>query len=167
MITKLFPHDKNYILREAQNSLEDMLLYWMVEFVKERYQIQNNPLGLVDDTILKIRKTKKYSLEQLEEFYSEIAAIYRYKNADNQLELLFDGTTHEERFRKDWEAAFKRWSNEFGQNPNFLRAVLEATIFFPKDRKAHLAGNRMKALTSQYFEMKVYKNKGLRRLKTA
>lgn len=167
MTTKLFPHDKNYILREAQNSLEDMLLYWMVEFVKERYQTLYNPLGLIDDTILKIRKTKKYSLEQLEDFYAELAAIYRYKNADNQLELLFDGSSHEDRFRKDWEAAFKRWSNEFGQHPNFLRAVLEAAIFFPKDRKALLAGNRMKAFTSQYFEMKVYKNKGLRRLKTA
>ncbi len=167
MIQKLFPLDKNYILKQAQQYSEDQLLVWMIEFVKVQYETQCNPLGLIDDTIQKIRATKGYNLEPLREFYFELSAIYRYQNSDNQLELLFDGRNHEDKYLEDWQNGFKRWVYDFVRYPNYLRAVLEAAIFYPTDRKALLAGNRMKAFTNQYFELKIYKHKGLQRLKSA
>ena len=55
MLRKFFPRDKNYILEEAQLSLENSLLTYLVDFVKVEYLLQNNPLGIVDDTFLKIQ----------------------------------------------------------------------------------------------------------------
>ena len=167
MLRKLFPFDKNYILKEVQQQSEDQLLIEMVDYVKGKYQEMFNPLGLEDDTIRKIKRTKRYSLDQLREFYFELAGIYRYHNSDNQLELLFDGSDHYEKYSKDWQAGFAQYIRTFCQHPNFLKAVLEATIFYPKERKAQLACNRMKAFMSQTFEMKLYKNKGLMHIKSA
>ena len=69
-LKRLFPYDKNYILKEAQRESKSALLREMVESVKKAYLIRHNPLGLEDDPILKIKNCKKYDLNLFEEFYN-------------------------------------------------------------------------------------------------
>lgn len=167
MQRKLFPLDKNYILKEAQLVCKETLLDTLVEKVKEAYLLFCNPLGLEDDTILKIKNSKKVSTVLLEDFYEHLAGIYRFKYGSNQLEFLFDGRNHFEKYQDDWSDAFLVWISNFCQEESFLKAILEVTIFYPQDRKALLAGNRLKAFVSQQFYLKVYKYRGIVTLNVA
>jgi hypothetical protein len=164
MLRKYFPFDKNYILKEAQLQLESELLLHLVEACKQTYLIRCNPLGLIDTSIEKILAHKGRDFSLLQEFYYDLAAIYRYQYGDNQLELLFDGTDHFTKFSNDWREAFRHWLHQFLKSEHFLKAILEATVFYPADRKAHLAANRLKSYYAQHFDLKVYKHRGIMRV---
>lgn len=60
MIEKLFPLDKNYILRQAQSSLEEQLIDRMIFELKRSYTFLYNPLQLMDHTYAKILDTFEY-----------------------------------------------------------------------------------------------------------
>lgn len=167
MIRKLFSSDKNYLLHQVQEETRDQLLSYLIEYVKKFYQQYHNPLGLIDETILKIQQSYDYPLEPLHEFYCDLAAIYRYHFGEVQLEFLFDGRTHEEKYEADWLDYFKRSVTGYCYNLHFLKAVLEISVFHPKDKIAFLAGNRMKYFIEQQFELKVYKYKGIQKLKAS
>lgn len=167
MVQKYFPLDKNYILEKAQLDLEQELILYLVEFSKKFYLEQFNPLGIVDDTIRKIKAHKSEYTERLEEFYRNLAGVYRYKYGQNQLELLFDGTDHYEKYCSDWRDTYAEWLIDFCLKPNFLKAVLELTVFYPEGRRAELAENRMKAFIHQHFELKIYKYKGIVKMRIA
>ena len=164
---KLFQLDKNYILKEAQATLEPALLAYMVTYAKDAYLTYFNPLGLEDDTVLAIKAAETPNTTHLEELYANLAAIYRYKFGETQLELLFDGSDHLTKYKEDWEHAFKHWLSGFCLNLNFLKAILEATVFFPEDRKATLACNRLKAFINHHFELKVYRYRGIIEMRIA
>lgn len=165
MLQKLFPLDKNYILKEAQSASEEELLIKLVKEVKSSYLHYCNPLGLEDDTVLKIKNYEKINTSRLREFYEHLAGIYRYKFGSNQLEFLFDGRDHFEKYQEEWSEAFMEWVKGFCKEENFLKAILEVTIFYPEGRKALLAGNRLKIYISQQLYIKVYKYKGIVPLK--
>lgn len=167
MQRKLFPFDKNHILKEAQLTCKEALLIALVENAKQGYLNLCNPLGLEDDPIRKIKSSNHFDMALLEEFYEHLAGIYRYKYGSNQLEFMFDGKSHYERYQEDWSLVFQEWTAEFCRDINFLKAILEVTVFYPKDRKALLAGNRLKTFITQHFYLKVYKYKGIVRLNTA
>ena len=63
MIQKFFPLDKNYILETAQVIQMDVLLYELSETVKKYYLQRHNPMGLIDDTVLKIKAHELNGLE--------------------------------------------------------------------------------------------------------
>ena len=163
---KLFKYDKNYILKEAQSSLKDELLLEMVKKVKTHYITYHNPLGLEDDTIIKIKSCQTYLTTDFEDFYYSIAGIYRFKYSDNQLEMIFDGKDHLQKYKEEWKLAFFRWIREFLKYNNFIKAVLEAAIFCP-DQKSLGIHNRMKYFLINFFGIKVYKYKGIVELKVA
>ena len=167
MQRKLFPFDKNHILREAQLVRKEALLCALVENAKKGYLELCNPLGLEDDPIRKIKAANHFEMHLLEEFYEHLAGIYRYKYGSNQLEFIFDGKTHYEKYQEDWAATFQEWTVGFCQEVNFLKAILEVTVFYPKNRKALLAGNRLKAFIGQQFYLKIYKHKGIVQLNGA
>ncbi len=167
MQRKLFPFDKNHILKEAQLGCKEGLLKVLVENAKQSYLDLCNPLGLEDDPIRKIKSSRHFELNLLEEFYEHLAGIYRYKYGSNQLEFRFDGKSHYEKYREDWSETFHEWTAEFCRDVNFLKAILEVTVFYPKDRKALLAGNRLKTYISQQFYLKVYRYRGIVRLNAA
>ena len=48
---KLFPKDKNYILKEVQSHFKTPLLTWAVELIIQKYLEMHNPMGIKDDTI--------------------------------------------------------------------------------------------------------------------
>ena len=167
MVHRFFKLDKNYILREAQQASCDELLQQMVAYVKQAYMLQHNPLGLVDDTILTIQQAEQPPTDKLEDFYNILAGIYRYKHGSNQLELLFDGASHFEKYRQEWAEAFAAWYKNFCLKPTFLKAVLEVSVFYPADRKGTLAEARMRAFISQQFDLRIHKRYGIKGLKTA
>ncbi len=167
MERKLFPTDKNYILKDVQEFNRDTLLIFLIEHVKEFYLKVHNPLGLIDPTILKVQDTDDYPLEPLFEFYYDLAAIYRYQYGEVQLEFIFDGSSHEEKYLKEWIDYFKKSIHNYCYNFHFLKAVLEISVFHPKDRVAFLAGNRMKYFIEHHFDLKVYKYRGIQKLKAS
>jgi len=157
----LFPQDKNYILKEVQADTRDELLNRLVEAVRNAYLSNHNPLGLQDDTVRTITNCKQVVLSNLDNFYWELAAVFRYKIGSNQLEFLFSGKSHYQKYTDDWREAFDLWLEDFTRSPYFLRAVLEMTILQPHGRAAQLAADRMKIYLSQYFNLKVYKYRGI------
>ncbi|WP_026135533.1 hypothetical protein [Nafulsella turpanensis] len=168
MVQRFFKLDKNYILKEAQQSVRQELLQQMVAFVKEEYLRQSNPLGLIDDTVRTIQQAEEPSTRQLHDFYHILAGIYRYRHGSNQLELLFDGASHFEKYQQEWCSIFTEWYRQFCQKPGFIKAVLEVSVFYPKDRKGQLAEARMRAFLSQQFnDLRIHKRYGILQSKTA
>lgn len=161
MIRRLFPTDKNHILMEAQNVLRDELLLELVSFVKGYYLHNFNPLGLIDDTILEIQKQKAIPFDAFDEFYHDLAAVYRFRHGEVQLELLFDGSTHYEKYSKEWKKYFMQNIKAFSTNKFFLNAILDISVFHNQGHAAQLAGYRLKYFLTNYFDLKVYKYRGV------
>lgn len=168
MLRKFFPRDKNYILEEAQLSLEQPLLQYLVDFVKVEYLLRCNPLGLNDDTVRRVEGHAGAEYTQLREFYMMLAGVYRFKfYSDNQLSFIFDGRDDLEKYRDEWENAFRAWVKEFCQHENFIRAVLELTVFYPEDYTPQMAGLRMSAFITRFFDVKFDPQKGYVKIKVA
>lgn len=146
---------------DVQACQQEVLMKYLVDFVKQYYQLHYNPLGLIDDIILEINKEKTYPMEAFEEFYHDLSAVYRYKHGEVQLEILFDGSTHFEKYTAEWIAYFKQNIMAFCANKYFLRAVLDISVFHHLDRVAYLAGNRLKYFLDSYYDIKVYKYRGI------
>jgi len=164
---KLFKYDKNYILKEVQREMYENLLNKMAAYVKNYYLKRYNPLGLEDDAVLKIKRTKRYPLHLFSEFYWRLAAVYRYQKNSNQLELLFDGKSHHEKYGEEWSEAFLDWIKMFCREESFIKAVLETAIFYVEDRKGFMSFNRLNNFLATFFDVKITRKKGLIDLKAA
>lgn len=168
MLRKFFLRDKNYILEEAQLTLQYELLGYLVDFVKVEYLMRYNPLGIQDEMADRIQGHKSGDLRHLEDFYLNLAGVFRYKfYSDNQLEFLFDGRDDSEYYQEQWTAQFRTWTREFCKHQNFLRAVLDLTVFYPADSPVVMVDGRMNAFLQQYFELKIHPQKGIIKIKVA
>ncbi|MDR7129973.1 hypothetical protein J2X69_002319 [Algoriphagus sp. 4150] len=165
MIQKLFPLDKNYILRQAQSMLEEELIDRMVFELKRSYTSLYNPLQLMDTTYAQILDTFVFPRERVRLIYRQLCGIYRYKHGDNQLEMLFDGRTHLEKFQEDWSAAFISYVRELGLYEQYVKTMLRMTLLFDTESRAEWAENHCKAYINHHFELKVIKRHGELRLK--
>ena len=173
MLQKFFPLDKNYLLKEAQLHSQDKLLYFLFDQVKKAYELQQNPLGLKDAFSLKIHNYKLLHLQPLEAFYKNLAGVYRYKWGDSQLEFVWDGRGHLEKYSEDWMRFFKESVNRFCREEIFIQAVLDVTVFLPVEKENEsgkqltLAESRMNTFMLQHFAVKIHKNKGLVSMRVA
>lgn len=161
MVRKFFPYDKNYLLEEAQLQSQDTLLDALLEKVKDRYFELYNPLGIEDRLSLQVDTFKLKNRKPLHDFYQNLAGIYRFKFGDNQLEFLWDGCGHVEKYKADWSAFFDRWTNVFCGKELFVRAVLDLTVFLPENRNAQLAESRMNHFMLQHFDVRIHKQRGI------
>jgi hypothetical protein len=162
VLRKFFPLDKNYILEKAQLSLRGPLLNHLVDFVKVEYLLRHNPLGIEDATALKIQSHTKTEYKHLEEFYLTLMGIFRFTYyGDNQLQFLFDGGDEYEKYRREWADQFRKWTKEFCKHQNFLRAVLDLTVFYPEDSPVLMVDTRMQTFLSQFFDIKIHPQKGI------
>lgn len=125
---KYFDQDKNTILRAAQGFIEPQLLNVWVEKAMEGYNINENPMGLVDDFILELQAVKTYDTEFLSELYSLLAAIYRLKKGNNQLEFIWDGRSHYEVYAENWITEFEEWMKYFCNQPEIYRAIIKVCV---------------------------------------
>ena len=165
MIQKLFPLDKNYILRQAQSVLEEEMIDRMIFELKRSYTFLFNPLRLMDQTYSQILDTYDFPRERVRMIYRQLCGIYRYKHGDNQLELLFDGRTHFEKFQEDWSDALVGYVQELGIHEQYVKTMLRMTLLFDTETRAEWAENHCKSFINQYFELKVVKRQGELRLK--
>ncbi len=161
MTRKYFSFDKNYLLKEAQATSRETLLISLVQTAKDCYQSYYNPLGLVDDTVLKLRGCEVINMEYFEEFYEDLAAIYRYKFGEVQLEFLWDGISHSDKYQVEWGETFTSWIKDFCHHQTFIRAVFELTIFKSALTRPELVQNRLKSFIVNYFDLKIYHYKGI------
>ena len=167
MDQRLFLLDKNYILKQAQEDLKAALQLGFIEKLKEGYFRAFNPLGLPDSASEKIRHYQARKRDSFGELYEVLCGIYRYQIGDNQLELLFDGSSHYDKYVKDWQMVFEEWMDVFCQNPNFVIAGLELSVFYNPEKRIALPLNRMKLMVYEHFGLKLYKHKGIQVFKTA
>lgn len=164
MLRKFFPLDKNYVLEEAQLSLENNLLEYLVDYVKVQYMLQYNSLGLVDETVLRIEQHQSNDFSKLHDLYINLMGIFRFRHYhDNQLEFSFDGREPFDRYCDEWQAEYKKWIREFCQHKNFMWGILELTVFYPKEAEAQFIGNRIQAFITQFFELRIHPEKGISR----
>lgn len=162
VIRKFFPLDKNYVLEQAQLSLQPHLLDYLVDFVKVQYMLQYNPLGIVDETVQRIESHTSDDNTRLNELYLNLMGIFRFRNyQDNQLEFVFDGRDPFEKYSEEWQTEFKKWARELCQHKNFIWGVLELTVFYPQDDEANFIGNRLNTFVTQFFELKIHPQKGI------
>jgi hypothetical protein len=167
LVRKFFPLDKNYLLEEAQFQARDPLLERMIDKVKDQYFLRYNPLGLEDSLSVRIDRFKLKNKKPLYNFYENLAGIYRYKYGENQLEFLWDGLDHSEKYRSDWSKAFDEWMTTYCQNELFIKAVLDLTVFLPDNRNAQLAESRMNHFILSHFEVRIHKQRGILAMKVA
>src|SRR5688500_4343309 len=168
VLKKFFPRDKNFILEKAQLSLENSLMAYMVDFVKVEHLLNNNPLGIMDDTFLKIQNHTTENLSHLSEFYLTLAGVFRYLYySDNQLQFAFDGQDDFLRYQQQWSTTFKAWTKDFCKHDTFRRAVLELTVFYPDDYTPQMAGLRLSAFITKCFDLKIDFQKGIIRKSVA
>lgn len=165
MIEKIFPLDKNYILRQAQFVLEDELIDQMIYELKRSYTHLYNPLLLMDETYTNILNTFEFPVDRVQIIYRQLCGIYRFKNRDNQLEILFDGRNHFDKFKEEWESAFIAWIKELGKNEQYVKPMLRMTLLYDTESRAEWAENHCKAFINQFFELKVIKRQGELKLK--
>jgi hypothetical protein len=160
MIQKLFPLDKNYILRQAQSVMEEELLDLMVVELKASYTQLYNPLQLMDQTYRLILERNEFPRERIRLIYRQLCGVYRYRHGDNQLELLFDGRTHIEKFQEDWTASLLGYVRQLGQHEPYVKTLLRMTVLHDTESRAEWAENHCKAFINQFFELKVIKRQG-------
>ncbi|WP_420388191.1 hypothetical protein [Roseivirga sp.] len=166
MDNRLFLLDKNYILKQAQSDLRLELQAQLVDLVKAAYFDCFNPLRLPDEVSEQVENFRPVHLSFFDDLYDILAGIYRYQIGDNQLELLFDGSSHYEKYLIDWKETFQGYVRALCQKKNFILAALELTVFHTMENRIELAQNRMKVAIFDHFELKVYKHKGIQTFKS-
>lgn len=167
MVKKFFPLDKNYLLEEAQLTLRGVLLDRLLTIVKSEYEAVYNPLGIPDTLTLRIRGYQLNDISPLKTFYETLSGVYRYKFSDNQLQFMWDGGDHLEKYKKEWSEFFADQVKSFCRKELFIKAVLDLTVFFDENRDAQMIENRMNNFMLQTFEVKIDKRKGLVRVLSA
>ena len=167
VVRKFFAHDKNYLLEETQLRTQDYLLTKLIDSAVEAYQRINNPLSLNDVFSEKIASYYPKDLRPLYPFYQNMAGIYRFKFGENQLEFLWDGKDHTQKYLEDWTQTFQQWTRLLCRQIQFVQAVLDLTVFLPDAPHIQMSENRMNAVMLGLFELKIHKQKGIVEMKVA
>lgn len=164
LLHQSFEKDKNIILKAAQEVNFEKLSKLMASIVIDSYTTLFNPLGLVDDTYQRILDYQFDNTSELKGIYDNLGVAYRYKYGDNQLEIIWDGMSHEEKYAEEWSKTFKNWVNELSVNPNFVKGILQLSVFNDGDKNVIFVKNGLKAIINDFFEIKIVTRKGLKKV---
>jgi hypothetical protein len=122
---KYFNSDKNYLLKTVQAFSKNMLLDIWVTNAYTAYNRHFNPMGLEDDFIVGLKSKISHSKMILDSNYDLLAAIYRFKYSDNQLEFNWDGRSHMEKYDEDWKITYHLWIKELCELTDVLKAIIK------------------------------------------
>ena len=123
-----FNQDKNYLLKNAQQAKKAVLLEkWVLQSI-DGYMTMHNPMGLVDDFVRSILSVTHYNTAFLSETYDYLAAAYRFLYSSNQLEFLWDGRSHLQKYQEEWETQFDHWIYGFSMTDNINRPIIRACV---------------------------------------
>lgn len=159
-----FEKDKNTILKSAQNIAADVLTRRFTEIAIEQYGVHFNPLGLIDDTVQQIMNYGFENSDELKGLYENLSVAYRYKYGDNQLEIIWDGRSHEQKYIEDWSATFEEWVHDLTKNPSMIKGILQLTVFNEEHRNLSFVRNALKGFINDYFEIKILMRNGIKRV---
>lgn len=161
MKTKLFKSDKNYILKKIQKESQTSLINFLVNQTIKTYDKKTNPLGLLDDISINIKKFNFTNNKDFIFFYRKISTIYRYNHGEVQLSFLWDGSSHEEFYRKRWKIFFKNEIEIMCENYTFLKTIIFMTIFSKKNNDISELQYNLSTFIRKKFKIQVYKRKGV------
>lgn len=164
LLQQSFDKDKNIILKAAQEVHFSELAELFVKKTIEKYRTLFNPLGLVDDTFQRILDYPYNNIDEVKGIYDNLCVTYRYKNSDNQLEILWDGGSQEEKYAKEWSDTFLSWVDDLTNNPSFVKAILQLTVFNEGKRNLVFVRNSVKAIINEHFEIKIVTRKGIKKV---
>jgi hypothetical protein len=140
------------------------MIAMMLEELKHSYTFLYNPLGLEDDTYLRILTNKEFPKDGVSIIYRQLSGIYRYKFGSNQLELLFDGRSHFDKYREDWACQLREWLRELGCHEPYVKTMLRMSLLYDTAGRAEFSENRCKSFINEYFDLQIVKRKGELRL---
>lgn len=161
---KSFEKDKNILLKNAQDEIFYHLAEKLVQVTIRKYSQYFNPLGLVDDTFQQILDYQNENDAELAGIYENLCVAYRYKYGDNQLEIIWDGKSHEEKYKDEWSETFEKWANDLTENPSIIKGILQLTVFNDSKKNISFVQNAIKGLINDYFEIKILKKNGVKRV---
>ena len=147
-----------------QSDLQLELQVQLIEDIKNGYFQLFNPLRLPDEKSIQIEAFRPIHFSFFDELYDILCGIYRFQIGDNQLELLFDGRSHYDKYVEDWTNTFKVFTQQLSAKKNFILAGLELSVFHSPENRIELAQNRIKVCIYDHFGLKVYKYKGIQKL---
>ena len=159
-----FHKDRNVILKKVQNSLLNLLTGYLAKVAIEKYKVLFNPLGLIDETYQKILDYEFEYNENLTGIYENLSVIYRYKHGDNQLEIIWDGKSHEQKYQDEWVASYEQWVKRLTDDPSFVRGVLQLTALHSDHMNTYFIQNYLKGRLNDFFEIKVLKRNGIKKV---
>lgn len=123
-----FSQDKNYLLKEAQRVNKLVLLEkWVLQSI-DGYMELHNPMGLIDDFVKSIMGVTTYKTAFLDETYDYLAAGYRMLYSSNQLEFLWDGRSHLQKYQEEWETQFEHWIYGLSRVDAINRPIIRACV---------------------------------------
>lgn len=160
MFEKIFPLDKNYLLRQAQFELEERHLDLMVDELRLAYTRLFNPLRLQEKTYQKIISHDTYPKDRIQLIYRQLCGIYRYQKPDNQLEILFDGISHLEKFKLEWDRFFLATIRDLGTSETYIKTMLRMTLLYETESMAEWSENQCKFFINQKFGTRIIKRYG-------
>ncbi|WP_109829850.1 hypothetical protein [Reichenbachiella versicolor] len=159
-----FDKDRNILLKKAQEGLFNFLAGYMIKKSFDKYKVLFNPLGLVDSTFQRILDYDYEDKSDLSGIYENLCVIYRYKHGDNQLEIMWDGRTHEEVYREQWTEVFDKWIDDLTNNTTFIKGILHLTALKEPGSNPVFIRNYVKSVINNHFEIKVLKRNGVKRV---
>ena len=157
MSSKLFKNDKNYILKIAQKETKTQLISYLINEAIKKYELKSNPLGLIYKPYLKSEKLNVTELMKLNFFYRKISTIYRYNYGEVQLSFLWDGSSHNEFYKRKWISFFKKETSAMINNDTFIKSLLMLT----KNKNINKQQYKISTFIRKKFNIQVYKKKGV------
>ena len=157
MSSKLFKNDKNYILKIAQKETKTQLISYLINEAIKKYELKSNPLGLIYKPYLKSEKLNVTELMKLNFFYRKISTIYRYNYGEVQLSFLWDGSSHNEFYKRKWISFFKKEASAMINNDTFIKSLLMLT----KNKNINKLQYKISTFIRKKFNIQVYKKKGV------
>lgn len=159
---KFFPADKNYLLKEAQANSEVSLRSDLMQMVKKLYMAQFNSLGLEDDFIVSLKNADLPNDSFLAKPYAVLAALYRYQYGDNQLEFLWDGSSHVSHYEAEWKSKYESWLVDMClKKPSFTRALIKFIFDSESEMNTIFIEKYLCNSILDHFGFKLYKKDGL------
>lgn len=140
------------------------LCQYLFEHTVIAYGTLFNPIGIIDDTTRQIQTHRLEDTSVLEGIYENLAAIYRYQYGDTQLEIIWDGKSHFDKFTEDWSTLYKDWLTALLSNRTFVKGILQMTVFNEEGKNTFFIENSLKAIINEYFDLKILSRNGVKRL---
>lgn len=155
---KLFPTDKNYILKEVQADIKEKLLEVASSKAFENFQLRENPMGLIDGFISDLSGSTDIRYSFFSDGYDLLTHIYRLYYGQIQLEFLWDGRSHYEYYELEWTKKFIEWQDALASEKDYCRLILKGA--FLKDSPSNFLSESLERIILKHFQVKRTK-KGL------